>query len=286
MLTFPAMYSSFDAVSERSQDRFYNLRRGELACLVLAGVSAAFPGRWAGAFSVLLFLVALFLRVSTAAGEAEKRWYQARAAAESIKSMSWQYAVGGESFRLDMADADNLFRSRLYKLVSELDAVDLGPPNDSSGVITDEMRGWRTKPVMERHDFYIENRVRDQKGWYSREAEKNRKKASCWRAIIVSLEGVAVVLGLARALQVFEVDMLGILASAAAACAAWFQMRNYVSLATAYALTAHEIDILDGSFVGVNNEEAWSQFVHDSEAAFSREHTMWLARRQGPLPLA
>ncbi|MBB1023368.1 MULTISPECIES: DUF4231 domain-containing protein [unclassified Dietzia] len=283
MLTFPAAYLAFDNSSAKAQTLFNRVRRGELVCLVIASAAAVIPGRAAAVLAVLFFLAALFLRASNTSSEAEKRWYQARAAAESVKSMSWQYAVGGESFRLSQGDVDEAFRARLLKIANELDSIDVGPPNGSVGAITPEMRRLRSGSISVRHDFYIDNRVRDQKNWYSAKAELNRKRASQWRVAIVSLEALAVLLGMARILEFFDADLLGVLAAAAAGCAAWFQMRNYAGLSVAYALTAHEIDILDGSYVDGNDEQAWAQFVHDAEAAFSREHTMWLARKQGPI---
>jgi hypothetical protein len=74
------------------------------------------------------------------------------------------------------------------------------------------------------------------------------------------------------------------LSAGAAAIAAWRQTRDYTTLKDAYEVTSHEIVIVAGELPAAGrSEEAWSQLVHDAAAAFSREHTLWLVRRQGSL---
>jgi hypothetical protein len=67
-----------------------------------------------------------------------------------------------------------------------------------------------------------------------------------------------------------------------ASLAAWKQTKNYAALSESYSVTSHEVAILATTIVKHVDEQTWSQAVHDAEAAFSREHTLWLARRQGP----
>jgi len=129
---------------------------------------------------------------------------------------------------------------------------------------------------------YRELRVNDQLKWYSEKAESNRIRSKQWTAVLVALEALAVILGLARVTGAIGTEWLGVFASAAAAVAAWKQTKNYSSLSEAYAVTSHEVGILSISLDSNPTEEEWAQAVHDAEAAFSREHTLWRARKQGP----
>src|SRR5690606_23979207 len=100
-------------------------------------------------------------------------------------------------------------------------------------------------------------------------------RARQWRAGLIAIEGGAVLLGFGRALGWYDVDWLGIFAAVAATFAAWQQTKNYQGLSQSYAVTSHDVALVNASIGSEVSEEAWAQAVHDAEAAFSREHTMW-----------
>ncbi|MDE3085684.1 MAG: SLATT domain-containing protein, partial [Acidobacteriota bacterium] len=165
----------------------------------------------------------------------------------------------------------------VLKTVPSLD-VEAGRSDFS---ITPSMNAIRGSSRKERAAFYRRNRVEDQATWYSRKARWNRSSAMVWTLLAVGVEGVAVLLGLLRMLGSFDVNWLGILAASAAGIAAWQQTKNYSSLSEAYAITSHEVSMVRSDLHEGATEEEWAQVVRDSEMAFSREHTLWLARRQG-----
>ena len=59
----------------------------------------------------------------------------------------------------------------------------------------------------------------------------------------------------------------------------WIQVKRFQEIATAYALTAHEIGIVRGHLAESDTNEEFSKFVKDAENAFSREHTQWVVRQ-------
>jgi hypothetical protein len=69
----------------------------------------------------------------------------------------------------------------------------------------------------------------------------------------------------------------------AVAVIGWMQAKKYASLSEAYAVTSHEVALVASTLSAELDEDAWAQAVHDAEAAFSRELTMWQARRQAPV---
>lgn len=282
-IAFPALVDSCERQSAESQREFFQTGLAELASLVLAALAAVVPGQVGGGVSVILFVVAIALRLSGKAEKAEARWYEARAGAESIKSMAWQFAVGGESFRLADLDAEDRFRTEMLEVLDELKELDVAPPKGGEPSVTGEMRAIRRESVAQRRAIYLAGRVRDQQDWYSQKSEHNKDQAKFWRRNLVAIEFAAVLLGLARAFGWFDIDLLGVGAALGAGIAAWLQMKKYGVLATSYALTAHEVGLLSASVEDAQTESTWAQAVHDAEAAFSREHTTWLARRQGPL---
>ncbi|MBV9820798.1 MAG: SLATT domain-containing protein, partial [Actinobacteria bacterium] len=129
-------------------------------------------------------------------------------------------------------------------------------------------------------DRYRTGRIEDQVRWYSRGANKNRRRSRMWRAALVGIESAALVVGLLRIGGHLDLDLLGVLGTAGAGLVAWMQAKNYTYLAESYAVTSHEVGLVAQAVYAGVDEPVWAQKVHDAEAAFSREHTMWVARRQ------
>ena len=86
------------------------------------------------------------------------------------------------------------------------------------------------------------------------------------------------------------INLTGAFSAVAAASMAWLQMKRYQDLAQAYALVAHELGLIEVQAEDVrrlietqaqrvHREEHLASFVANAENAISREHTMWVARR-------
>ncbi|MCA9601668.1 MAG: DUF4231 domain-containing protein [Myxococcales bacterium] len=282
---FPDLYAACETVSAECQQTFLAVCRAELAALVFAAALAELPRDvlWGigPKTAWLFFAVALVLRVSGVGRKAEKRWYDARAAAESIKSAAWQYAVCGEAFRRDDDTAESRFTDLLRDVLIALPNLNVPATPGGCGV-TSEMNALRHRSVDDRISVYVRERIDDQLLWYAQKAIWNRTRAKWWLGTMISLEAIAVILGLFRALEVVDVDWLGILSAAAASVGAWQQVKNYSVLSEAYSVTSHEVQLVKGSTQPGLSESEWAQAAHDAEAAFSREHKLWVARRQGP----
>ena len=285
-ITFPDLYEAAETAAARSQKKFLLERGFEFAALVAAASFGEIPrssiGHEGPVIAFAFFALALILRVSGVGDRAEKRWYDARAAAESVKSASWQYSVGGESYRMSDQTADTRFIGALEEMLATLPDLDIGATPDSGPAITPEMRDLRNSAQSERARAYLLQRVQDQVRWYSQKAKWNKDKARLWRWILIAVQSSAVLLGGLRVLGVFDVNWLGILAAAAAGIAAWQQTKNFSSLSEAYAVTSHEVNLVSSTLDAEANDKDWAQSVHDAESAFSREHTLWRARVQGP----
>jgi len=285
-LDYPELFRAVDAKSDSSQRTFFAARAAEL---VFLGSAAAFGlltnqafGGLGPILSVLLLLSALALQLSRVGAVAERRWYDARAAAESIKSASWQFAVGGEAFRLDGTDADTAFVRRLQAVLESLQHLDIPASTGSSRGATADMRELRTSPMAERARRYELGRIDDQVAWYGRKTRSNKTRARWWRTAVIAVEGAAIVAGLLRVGDRIDLDLLGVFAAVGAGMVAWTQAKGHTQLAEAYSVTSHEVGLVAASIRNDLDEPVWAQTVHDAEAAFSREHTMWVVRRQAP----
>jgi hypothetical protein len=232
--------------------------------------------------TLVAFLIAFGLRLSGTGLKAERRWYEARAAAETIKSSCWQFATCGEAFPKGDGDARTRLIDSLGKVLHALPHLATPVSSDAEYTITADMTQTRNSSRANRTAVYLKHRVNDQLKWYSDNATNNRKLSKTWNIITLGLEAAAVLLGVLRVATDFHIDWLGILAAIAASATAWQQTKNYASLGEAYSVTSHDVQLVKDSVPTAANEKDWARVVHEAEAAFSREHTMWLARKQGP----
>ncbi len=285
-MAMPPLFHAAEDASDANQRRFFRLKIVELSGLVVGVAGGLVPAAWAAglgpAVSVLAFLVVLTLQISKVSPKAESRWYDARAAAESIKSASWQYAVGGEVFRLEDADAEARFVARLQDVLRTVPALELGPVTRASAGVTPDMSALRSSSQEKRSSDYRRLRIDDQIAWYASKSRLNRKRSHIFAALTVGTEAAAIVAGLWRLKFETDTDFLALFAVVAAGLIAWSQAKKYTSLAQSYSVTSHEVNLVADTVRAPVTETKWAQSIHDAEAAFSREHTMWQARRQGP----
>lgn len=281
----PALYRAADKKAAERQSAFLRFQTIELVTLV--GAAALAEPSWGNGdlnisalVSVVLLVGAMVTRLYLASTKPEQEWYDARAVAESTKTLAWQFAVGGEAFPLVDPDSKSRFLARIGELAARFPALDIpaGPGPDSQ--ITPKMASVRDSLLSERRRIYRDARVLDQQDWYSRKADFNRKRARWWGRGLLLAEASAAALGLLRGIGLFDVDWSGLLAALAAAVLAWRQTKQYETLAESYAVTSHDVAALASKLDLYETESDWATAVHDSEAAFSREHTVWLARRQ------
>lgn len=132
----------------------------------------------------------------------------------------------------------------------------------------------------EKKQFYLENRIDDQRRWYANKSGDNRKASKKYFMLLCAVYAIAIILLLIRiaspATPFLPIDVFAVVASA---IIGWIQIKRFNELASAYGLTAHEVGIIKSCYESVKTSEHLSGFVSDAENAFSREHTQWAARR-------
>lgn len=210
----------------------------------------------------------------------ERDWYAGRALAESAKTLAWRFAAKSDPFfgYLEDAELRAVMRERLSQIAEKgKDRITLTSDKPD---ITGAMVTIRQLPFEQRRGIYIELRVRNQRSWYANKAHRCKKFAWRLRMILIAGEVAAVIATAGRAFGAWPLDVSGILAALVASGAAWYSLRQYSSLASAYSVASAELAMAIGRLQD-SNEEDWSLTVADTEEAISREHTMWLASRTG-----
>jgi len=124
-------------------------------------------------------------------------------------------------------------------------------------------------------------RVDDQRDWYVKKSEWNRKQARMGFWIIIFANTTAFCLAV---ISYFKPDWaphlpLESLLVIAGAVLTWTQTKKFQDLSSSYKLTASEITNFRENHPPIISEKSLSKFVKNSENAFSREHTQWAARK-------
>ena len=289
--SLPAAFQATDRASLQAQRQTVRLTGLQLLLLIASAVGGAVdlrlrhpPLDLGGLIASTGFVAALLVGFYLASRRPDRTWYRGRAGAESVRTLVWRYAAGGEPFQKNLLTdkaASRLFASRLAELVNQLRELDW-PATLGIEQVTEPMRTIRQLDLEGRKRSYCAGRLDDQIGWYQRKAAENTRRSRRWGRVAGVITLVGVLAGIARVLTLVELDLLGVLAAVAASATAWSQLKQFDVLASAYGLTAQQLGIVRSELIDIHTEEEWVSFVSQAEDGMSKEHTLWLTRRGLP----
>ncbi len=287
---FPAAFQAADRGSIRAKRNFHWASRLDLLLILLGAISTSWAieanqGRTilaiTGALSLGLgLLIGLYIKIS----DAEKTWFSYRAVAESIKTMTWRYVTKTVPYgqTLSAKEVDAVYTEQLGQILRmpRNQHATLAGEASSKAQITERMRQIRDFSTLLRKNLYVRDRLKDEQDWYSTKAKENSKNGSLLLTIIILCQGIA--MGSAILLvrwPDFNFNFASVFSAAAAAAIAWQELKGNQELAYAYGQASHELGLIIAREMHVTSDEELSLFVSDAEKSISREHTMWIARR-------
>jgi SMODS and SLOG-associating 2TM effector domain 3/SMODS and SLOG-associating 2TM effector domain 1 len=284
---FPPLYQAADQNSLDGQRRFLNATRLRLVMLVVAAGFGLFSWRrsWgdlAGLGGAVAFVVALLAELYLLQARPDRLWYDGRAVAESAKTLTWRYLVGGSPFGRDEVtdrEADRLLLDRFRQITGDLRGAHLVPVAEGAEQLSPALRAVRALPLEERRELYRGERIGGQQAWYARSARRNERRATQWSLVLTGLEALGLAGGVLKATGAVQLDLLGFGGALVAAGAAWVQAKQHQNLANAYGVASQELSAIGGQIDWTSSEQEWAHFVDQAEEAISREHTLWRASR-------
>lgn len=285
MFDFPAIYKEANEISIGTQRTYLALLKIFLSLLLISAlIFTYFSDVWeiklANAIISIAIVVFSFIFSFV---NFQGVWYSARAVAESIKTVSWRYAMRTEPYNIDDHDAKALFLKTLKQIVNMNHdfAKHMGAKFSAQSQVPDSLSKVRGDQLLVRRDLYHTHRVTEQLNWYIRKSNYNRNMSFIFLVILVVasiLLSVFLFLDLRPEFKalVFPVE---ILLSILSIVFTWIQTKKYRELENSYALTSHEIGFIATIADEIDTEGKLSEYVMSSENAFSREHTQWIARK-------
>jgi len=289
--SFPQIYRSADDASLSGQRWYIAWVTINLSLLFLGAVAGSITfsnlhhRQTVQIVAAIVFFVALGTTILLAVRRWERIWYSGRAVAESAKSLTWKFVCGADPFplELDSNEAVARFTDALQELLKEnkhLASV-LSSRDDGGEQITGFMTGIRGSATGVRRDVYLSQRVNEQREWYANESRKNHSRRKIWLTILVLFQATAGAAAIILAIfPLFPWRGAAVFGTLASATVAWGQMKRYQELAQAYGLAAQELSLNAARGAYVATDEDLARFVNDAETAISREHSMWVARRE------
>lgn len=281
----PGLYQSANQASLNAQENYFRGLWWYLILLVCAAfVSYAKPSDIVGALlSAGLFLVTLGILIFIRVQRPDDTWYNGRAVAESVKTRSWRWMMRAEPYE-DCENVEIVSKQFINDLKAILDqnkslSHHLQSTSAAKDPISKTMKQVRSYSAEERLSIYVDQRVQNQIEWYWHKANFNKRRAKQWFWVSVFLHAAAIAMLLYRIKDPALALPVEVIATAAGAALTWLQAKKHNELNSAYALTAHEIVLIKGESDAVHDEKQLSEYVLNSETAFSREHTQWVARK-------
>lgn len=279
----PPLYVATDRYATKWQKRFLIAQKTQLISLIAASVGSGTA--WiirdnvqvSAAITLTALVVALFTKIFMIQFEPEKKWYNGRAAAESIKTITWKYTQCAKPFDkgLSQVSVIQLFNQRIEDVLKMVPTL-----NEPSGIdtqFTSSMQEMRKSKLSQRMTFYKKHRLTDQINWYRTKSKYNMRKSYLWSISVLIFEFIAIIFAVLRLFYIDSIDFSGIIATAAAAILSWVQSKQFETLSQSYAVTSHELAKVNTSLNNITTEEKWSLTVEQGEEAISREHTLWVA---------
>ncbi len=288
---FPSLFQAADKASVQAQKNYLIIIGLDLSFMIIGSLLAIYSFKCdfnkliVYSISGLFLLTSLILTIVLKSKAFEDVWYQGRALAESVKTLTWRFATCSELFENNLSkdEVSRRFLERLKELSNEfkdlnktLDANILSLP-----IISPKMESIRNLSAMERKEYYINERIKEQKKWYSDKAEFNKRKYDMWFVVIILAQFLSLVSIIVLIKNpTLDWNLVGLFTTISAAAISWLQLKQHQELKQAYTTAAQELNFIEASSSTVTTENELSRFVLDSENAISREHTLWLAQKR------
>lgn len=286
----PAIFRAADTAAKTAQSYYLRIVLADLGLVLASAITtsvAVSSDRWREAWAVAgagCFFIGLILTGFVIRRGYDRLWFQARAVAESAKTMAWRYMVGAEPYETGLTEleADSIICGELQSVLRERRVITgaLGGEEATGEQITAAMRSVRASDLDMRKSVYLRDRLSQQRGWYSDNAKFNEKRSDFWLYVILGSQ----IAGVIAALALVKWPMMlfngaSVVAAATAVFMAWLQLKRHQELASSYGMAVHELGLIEVRLRHVKSDTELSVLVLDAENAISREHTMWVARR-------
>ncbi|MFC8597482.1 MULTISPECIES: DUF4231 domain-containing protein [unclassified Isoptericola] len=269
-------YLCWSAAAERLHSGLQRARIANLSLIVLGSVTAVTvatggltvgAARAVGGLSAVALATAAFVQAQFLTNARVRERLNARAAAESLKSLAYMYLAGAPPFAEANRDKE---LARKVRAVEDRTDADLFLPAPAR---TDDPR----LPEISSLADYAEDRARGQQDWHARRAAEHHAVGRRWRRVqLADTLAAGVLAALGGAVDGLQVSAwVGALATVAAAVAAHVAGEQHERIAGSYARTARSLEILLAGFDPAQPPSRRGGFVSKVEGVIAKQTEAW-----------
>ncbi len=282
---YPYLYKKANKLSIEHQKCYYMLMIAYLTLLFLGAFLSYFtPCKCLKIIAFIMYLCSLGIFVWQKIYNPRELWYNGRAVAESIKTMTGRWIMKAHPYNQLRGSVSEDFKADLKTILTDNESVfkhyeDCN--DDDFYTITDEMRRVRVLSSRDKLAYYNSHRINEQLRWYRSKAKYNRRRYNIYFTINIILYIVILVF---MALSIGDITAkypIQILSLITVSIISWMEAKRYNELSNSYSLTVSDISLMrEDKLTGQVSDQDVSDYVINCETAFSREHTQWFARKK------
>lgn len=285
-IDYPQLYRAADNLSIKYQKIHFGLLATYLLSLIVGAIiSMCGNSVLTNSISLVLFLLSATLYVISKILNPLDLWYNGRAVAESVKSMTWKWMMMAEPYPYKTPGTASMdLQKDLQSLLKQNDTLFKHYQNDEDDnfySISDKMREIRNATTREKLTFYNKNRVHNQLKWYRKKSRIFRNMHIVFSIVVILCYIIIIILMIINIINPKIQLPIELISAIVAALISWTESKKYDELSCAYSLAVNDISIINNHLLeGQVGDNEVSEYVINSENAFSREHTQWIARKQ------
>ncbi len=282
---YPLLFKIADTKSKKSQNIFIRLNIFILLLLILSSVSSIYTTvpKNITTFSTICLILSTLFNIYILFFRPEKSWYEGRAIAESVKTLTWKFITNTKPFKISLQQekAEQIFNENLKKIIGQRRDfyILIGQNYPDGNMISDEMISIRNCSFEERKKKYVEDRIQDQINWYSYKTKQNALNKNIALGLIIGFQILAIFFFIFEKNLFINYSFTSILITMTSVFMTWLQLKRFQELTDAYGITATELKFIKEKSKFILDDNQLEKYVDDTETAISREHTLWLARR-------
>lgn len=282
---YPQLYRAADNLSIQHQKERFGLLFGYLSSLVIGSVVSIFcNGTIGNSISLLLFILSATLFAISKIHNPLELWYNGRAVAESVKSMTWKWMMKAEPYQeIESETAISNLKNDLHCLLQQNKTLFSHYQDEDDGFycISERMKEVRNSNAKDRLSFYNRNRVKNQLNWYRMKAKRFHNLYIIYSSTVAFFYAAIIVLMIINISKPNVSLPIELVSAFVTSIVSWMEAKKYNELSCAYSLAVNDISIINANMLEGNvADNDVSEYVINSENAFSREHTQWFARKQ------
>ena len=284
----PALFQSADKTSIRSQNiylLFVGLKLGLIlfiTLLTILPIENIMYKKFIYCMIIISIFTTIIISLLLYSKNYEKKWHVSRTIAELIKALSWKYMTITSPFSEEGdIDVNKKFTNEVKKIMDKKSPLFSCFTDNLGKQISNEMIKIRRLPFNERLQTYIKLRLKEQRNWYTKQSNCNKKKENLFFIVSILSQSLTFLLALITFWHFDFRSIIGLLTTFTACIVAWMQIKKYQELTQSYAHVAQELGfIMEADTNTVSNDKKLDQFVTKTEELMFREHSMWLTRRE------